>query len=246
MTDSTAPQVSSAPTSYSTAKVAVVTGATGGMGRHIIADLARDHLVYAVGRRDVAQLPNVVGVHLDLVEALDALAAGEDLPAGWRQLASLERVDVLVHAAARAEKLSVAQASVGQWREQMDLNVHAPAMLTQALLPGLRKAEGTVIFINSGAGRHSYADNTVYAATKHALYAVADGLRLAELGIRVATVAPGPTDTPMLAGLQDYDSAHVIAPIEVARAVRAVVDAGPTVQLTEVQVRPRVELHLRS
>ena len=58
-------------------------------------------------------------------------------------------------------------------------------------------------------------------------------------------MAPGPTDTPMLKGLQDYDPSQVIAPAEVARAIRTVVEAGPTTQLTEIQVRPRIELHLR-
>src|SRR5699024_7804362 len=93
------------------------------------------------------------------------------------------------------------------------------------------------------AGRGGFGGNVVYAATKHALYALADGLRKSEQDIRVSTVAPGPTDTAMLQGLNDnYNADHVIAPAEVARAIRAVVDAGLTTQLTEVQVRPRIEL----
>ena len=221
-------------------KTAVVTGATGGMGAEIIKDLARDHRVYALGRR-AGELPdaeNIVPVAIDLLSLLD----GSPLPA---ELSSLERVDVLVHAAARADKRSVESARPEDWRAQMDLNVHVPAELTRLLLPALRAAEGLVVFINSGAGIHSYGDNVIYAATKHALYALADGLRLGELGIRVSTVAPGPTDTPMLQGLQDYNPEHVIAPVEVAKAIRATVDAGPTTQLTEIRVRPRIELNQR-
>lgn len=221
-------------------KTAVVTGATGGMGVEIIKDLARDHRVYALGRRagELPEADNIVPVEIDLLSLLDGAA----LPA---DLASLERVDVLVHAAARADKRSVESARPEDWRAQMDLNVHVPAELTRLLLPALRAAEGLVVFINSGAGIHSYGDNVIYAATKHALYALADGLRLGELGIRVSTVAPGPTDTPMLQGLQDYNPEHVIAPIEVAKAIRATVDAGPTTQLTEIRVRPRIELNQR-
>ena len=221
-------------------KTAVVTGATGGMGVEIIKDLARDHRVYALGRRagELPEAENIVPVEIDLLSLLDGAA----LPA---DLASLERVDVLVHAAARADKRSVESARPEDWRAQMDLNVHVPAELTRLLLPALRAAEGLVVFINSGAGIHSYGDNVIYAATKHALYALADGLRLGELGIRVSTVAPGPTDTPMLQGLQDYNPEHVIAPIEVAKAIRATVDAGPTTQLTEIRVRPRIELNQR-
>lgn len=224
-----------------TSKIAVVTGATGGMGREIILDLARDHHVYALGRSadELEGMDNVTPVAIDLVEALDK---DEEENIG---LPELDRVDVLVHAAARADKYSVESARPENWREQMDLNVHAPSEVTRRLLPQLRQAEGIVVFINSGAGIHSYGDNVIYSATKHALYALADGLRIAEPAIRVSTVAPGPTDTPMLKGLQDYDPAHVIAPIEVAKAIRAAVDAGPSTQLTEIRVRPRIELALR-
>ncbi|APT92050.1 short-chain dehydrogenase [Corynebacterium phocae] len=216
-------------------KIAVVTGATGGMGTEIVDNLSTDHHVYALSRSasgHFADNPNVTAVDVDLVEALD----------GGYPLPNLEKVDVLVHAAAGAEKFSVESAGIEDWRFYMDLNVHAPAVLTATLLPALRAAGGTVIFINSGAGRHSYADNVVYASTKHALYAVADSLRLAEEEIRVSTVAPGPTDTPMLAGLMDYKKDEVIAPVEVANAIRYVVDAGKSAQITEVHVRPRVEL----
>ena len=221
-------------------KTAVVTGATGGMGAELIKDLARDHRVYALGRRagELPEAENIVPVEIDLLSLLD----GSPLPT---ELASLERVDVLVHAAARADKRSVESARPEDWRAQMDLNVHVPAELTRLLLPALRAAEGLVVFINSGAGIHSYGDNVIYAATKHALYALADGLRLGELGIRVSTVAPGPTDTPMLQGLQDYNPEQVLAPVEVAKAIRATVDAGPTTQLTEIRVRPRIELNQR-
>ncbi|MGV0362704.1 SDR family oxidoreductase [Corynebacterium minutissimum] len=221
-------------------KTAVVTGATGGMGVEIIKDLARDHRVYALGRRagELPEAENIVPVAIDLLSLLDGAALPDEL-------ASLERVDVLVHAAARADKHLVESARPSDWRAQMDLNVHVPAELTRLLLPALRAAEGLAVFINSGAGIHSYGDNVIYAATKHALYALADGLRLGELGIRVSTVAPGPTDTPMLKGLQDYNPEHVIAPVEVAKAIRATVDAGPTTQLTEIRVRPRIELNQR-
>ena len=83
-------------------KTAVVTGATGGMGAEIIKDLARDHRVYALGRSagELPQAENIVPVTIDLL----ALLGDTPLPT---ELASLERVDVLVHAAARAEKKSV-------------------------------------------------------------------------------------------------------------------------------------------
>ncbi|MCS5480336.1 SDR family oxidoreductase [Corynebacterium sp. YIM 101645] len=233
-----------------TEAIAIVTGATGGMGREIVADLARTHHVYALGRNDGAlaelgALSNVTPVNSDLVADL----LGEEAPSSVDRLTELTRVDVVVHAAAVATKFSVESARPSDWRDALDLNVVVPAELTRRLLPAIREAQGTVVFINSGAGRSSYGDNIVYAATKHALYALADGLRKAESvgGVRVATVAPGPTDTPMLEGLyaqdgREYRAGHFIEPVEIARAVRTVVDAGPSTQITDISVRPRIEV----
>lgn len=228
-------------TEVQNSKIAVVTGATGGMGKEIVANLVSDHHVYALGR-DQAKLDEIVATHGDAVTAV-AVDLAQELDAMDAVLPALERVDVLVNGAAIAQAFSVESARVSDWRAHMELNVYAPAELTRVLLPGLRKAEGTAIFINSGAGRGGFGDNVVYAATKHALYALADGLRKSEQDIRVTTIAPGPTDTAMLQGLNgNYEKSHVIAPVEIAKAIRAVIDAGPTTQLTEVQVRPRIEL----
>ncbi|OAH32529.1 short-chain dehydrogenase [Corynebacterium stationis] len=228
-------------TEVQNSKIAVVTGATGGMGKEIVANLVSDHHVYALGR-DQAKLDELVAAHGDAVTVV-AVDLAQELDAMDSVLPALERVDVLVNGAAIAQAFSVESARVSDWRAHMELNVYAPAELTRVLLPGLRKAEGTAIFINSGAGRGGFGDNVVYAATKHALYALADGLRKSEQDIRVTTIAPGPTDTAMFQGLSgDYDKSHVIAPVEIAKAIRAVIDAGPTTQLTEVQVRPRIEL----
>lgn len=229
-------------------KIAVVTGATGGMGKEIVADLASDHKVYALGRNQETlnsleqAHENVTALRVDMVADLLDQPASQLL----HHIAE-DHVDVLVHAAAVAEQSRVEDAHPSMWRGMFDLNVTAPAELTRVLLPRLRAAQGTVIYINSGAGRGAHPGNVVYAATKHALYALADALRKEEahVGVRVSTVAPGPTDTPMLQGLregQEYNPDHYIDPVEVARAIRTVVDAGPTTQLTDVLVRPRIEL----
>lgn len=227
--------------------VAVVTGATGGMGYEIVRDLARDHEVYALGRNEealmeLAEIDNVNTVATDLVA--DVLGG-----AGVEKLSSLARVDVLVHAAAIARHASVESSTVDEWHQHLDLNVIAPSELTRQLLGALRAAEGQVIFINSGAGNGAHPNNTIYAVSKHALRGLADALRKEEAnnGVRVSTVSPGPTDTAMLRGLMDsqgndYTPEIYIDPREVAEAIRFVVSAGATTQITNVDVRPRVEL----
>ena len=227
-------------------RIAIVTGATGGIGKEIVRELARDHHVYAIGRstEKLVQLSSehITPVAVDLVEELchgpiQALST----------VFSLEKVDVVVHAAAVAKRVSIAEASAEDFRAQMDLNVTAGAMLVSHLLPALREASGLVVMINSGAGKGAHPGNAVYAASKHALYAVTDSLRKEEAGngVRVTTVAPGPTDTEMLRGLiaeKDYTESHYIEPVEIAQAVRLAVDTGPSAQITDIAVRPRIEL----
>lgn len=227
--------------------VALVTGATGGMGRCVVADLARTHDVVALGRNEtmLAELSRIDGVVAQPTDITDATALSG-------LVGGLERLDVLLHVAAVSVPYSVEEAIPLHWQEHFDVNVFAPAELTRLCLSLLRESQGTVIFIGSGASTHPAPHNVVYAASKHALQAMADTLRIEEAatGVRVSTVSPGQTDTELLRRAHakrgdEYIPEHYIRPETVARTVRFVVDAPPDAQLTDVAVRPRVELALR-
>ena len=144
-------------------KIAVVTGATGGIGKEIVAELRQDHEVIEISRSGAI--------------AWDLADIHAPIPAA---IAQLRQVDVLVHAAATGARRSVAEATAADWQYQFNLNTIAPALLTKALLPALRQAHGKVIFINSGAGVGAHPGTAVYAATKHALHGIADALRKEE------------------------------------------------------------------
>lgn len=228
--------------------VALVTGASSGMGREIALDLARTHRVLAVGR-DVDRLAGVAEAAAAIDGAqLETWRLDVTDEAGFAErIAGLDRLDVLVNAAAISRNFGVAEASAAEWAEHFAVNVTAPATITRLALPLLREAEGTVVFIGSGAGTRPVPGSAVYAATKHALRAVADTLRIDEEPhrLRVATVAPGQTDTAMLRGTvpaESYDAGRYIRPASVAAAVRFVVDAPADVHLTDIAVRPRQEI----
>jgi NADP-dependent 3-hydroxy acid dehydrogenase YdfG len=214
------------------------------MGGEIVRELASTHDVVAVGRnlavlRELAAQTGCRMVRMDLTHTADLVRIGEEV----------RTVDVLVHAAAIARAKSVADADADDWRSHLEADLVAPALLTRALLPALRRSAGSVVFIGSGASTRPIPGSAVYTAAKHALKGMADVLRIDEQasGLRVVTVAPGQTDTEMLrsqfaeAGLP-YEVDRYIRPASVAAAVRFVVDAPADVQITDIVIRPRVEI----
>ncbi|MFU2319053.1 SDR family oxidoreductase [Rahnella sp. PCH160] len=223
--------------------VAIVTGGTSGIGLAIVHNLARDHLVYALGRNKdsliaLRLIENVEAVEIDLL----------DFSAVEQFVRELPVIDVLVHSAAVSKPLRLEQATPEDWQKQFSINVFAPAEFTRQALPALRKQEGQIVFIGSGSGTKAEGGNTVYCASKFALSALAHALRQEETeqGVRVSTVAPGPTDTPMNRKTREsqgnfdaIDPREYSTPESVATAVRLVVSASDDTQITDIAVRPR-------
>ncbi|MFJ8628203.1 SDR family oxidoreductase [Kitasatospora sp. NPDC093550] len=154
-------------------------------------------------------------------------------------------LDSLLHVAGVVELGTVGDLPVKSWQETLNVNLVAPAELTRLLLPSLRLAKGHVVFVNSGAGLNAHAEWSAYAASKHGLKALADSLRAEEHpgGVRVTSVYPGRTATPMQAKVhqqegKDYDAGRWIAPESVAAAVLAALDASRDAQITDITVRP--------
>lgn len=173
-----------------------------------------------------------------LVADLAALDVVESLPLP-------PSLDSVVHCAGVVDLGPVAQLGTVTWIEQLTVNLVAPATLTRAALPALRRSRGTVVFVNSGAGLAAHAEWSAYAASKHGLKALADSLRAEEMdkGVRVSTIYPGRTATLMQEKVhrqehKKYDASAWIQPETVADAIRHVLDLPRDATLTDVTVRP--------
>lgn len=158
-----------------------------------------------------------------------------------------ERIDSLVHVAGIVDLGSVADLPPTLWEQQLAVNLVAPAELTRLLLPLLRVSRGQVLFVNSGAGLRANADWGAYAASKHGLKALADALRAEEAanGVRVTSVFPGRTATPMQERVHqqegaDYVPERFIDPESVATAILTALDLPRDAQITDLSVRPGV------
>ncbi len=155
------------------------------------------------------------------------------------------QLDSLIHVAGIVELGPVSETPVATWEQQLNVNAVAPAELTRLMLPALRTARGHVVFVNSGAGLRVSPEWGSYAASKFAVRAIADALREEERanGVRVTTVYPGRTATPMQEKVHQqegaaYDATRWIEPASVATTIVAALDLPRDAELTELTVRP--------
>ncbi|MEV4801139.1 SDR family oxidoreductase [Nonomuraea sp. NPDC049421] len=217
---------------------ALVTGASRGVGAAVARALASTHDVLLGGRDEqalaalAAELPGARPWPVELTGVTQA------------DVADIDRLDVLVHSAGVATLGRIADQSADAWRRTYEVNVVAVAELTRLLLPALRQAGGHVVCVNSGSGQRANPEWGSYAASKFALKAFADVLRLEEPLLRVTTVYPGRIATDMQRGVRAYEGGEFeperyLRPESVARAVVATINAGPDAHLTELTLRPR-------
>jgi short-subunit dehydrogenase len=129
----------------------------------------------------------------------------------------------------------------GQYR----VNVRAPYLITQALLPKLKASRGQIVFINSTAGLTARAQVSQYAASKHALKALADSLRdeVNADGVSVLSVYPGRTASPMQAAVHQlegraYHPEKLMQAEDVAEIILSALALPRTAEVTDIQVRP--------
>lgn len=175
----------------------LVTGASSGIGRAVAIELAqRGHMVFAAARRRAplddlaASYPGVVAVRLDVTDD-DSIETACTLIDSVTQGAG---VDVLVNAAGFALTGPIETLSTAEVKRQFDTNVFGLLAVTRAVLPGMRaRRTGRVINVSSIVGRTSFPAMGVYGATKYAVEALSDSLRmeLAPLGIKVVLIEPG-------------------------------------------------------
>jgi short-subunit dehydrogenase len=232
-------------------KVAVITGASGGIGEAIALQLAREGARLVLSGRSAEKLDLVAKRARDLSPGVETFAA--DLAAddqvralATRALESFGGVDVLIHSIGLFVGGSLANTPVEDLDRQYRVNVHTPYLLTQVLLPSLLSRQGQVVFVNSGAGFSPARAGWVgYAASKHALRAVADGLReeVNKQGVRVLTVFPGRTATAMQEEVhrfegRTYDPERFLQPGDVAAMVLSSLALPRTAEVTDVHVRP--------
>ena len=212
----------------------LVTGANRGIGLAITRHMgARGWDVYATARSEaaLAELGALPGVHptrLDITDRASVSALSAQLPA---------ELDGVVNNAGIIVNGPVEGLTLDDLSRQLDVNVTAQIGVTQAVLPKIRAAKGRIVFISSVSGLIATPGTGAYNASKFALEALADSLRmeLRPWGIRVSLVEPGPIRTDMWGGALEEHDAMVAALTDSHRALYASHLAGTRKLLGRMQ-----------
>lgn len=217
--------------------VTMVTGASGGIGSAVVRRLRhRGDDVIALGR-DAEKLKQLDARPV-VVDLTDPAAIGPAIEA-----LDLDELDVLVHCAGVIGLSPVAEAPPEAWTEHLMVNLVAPAEVTRACLPALRRATGHVVFLNFHSGHSGTPGWAAYAASKHGLRALADTLREEEdrHGVGVTSVYPACTATPMQRALREghgrrYRPEAYIQPETVADLICRAIQVPADARVTELTV----------
>ncbi len=230
-------------------KVAVVTGASKGIGEAVALALAArgarlllvarsKDLLDAVSQRcREAGSPNVVVLEADLTtyDGLDAVV--------MTAVSHFDGFDILVNNAGSGRVAAIQDVSDEEFDEQIALNLRAPYMLTQSAVKVLRRrGGGQVVQIASGLAYFGRAGWSLYAAAKFGLRGFTECVRqeVAAQGIKVGIVAPGYTATHFFDSWGPPTSfKDALDPADVAHAVLAMIEQGEASDIKEITVRGR-------
>jgi len=237
-------------------RVALVTGASSGIGRAVARMLISEGMRVAVCARRAERLDAIAG---EAGEDAEVLPVPTDLrdPASIAQLFAKIRhrwggVDVLVNNAGLGHEAPLVSGDTEAWREMLEVNVLALCICTREAVRDMRERgdDGHVVHVSSMAGHRVPRGSGVYSASKFAVRSLTEGLRLElrdlESDIRVTAISPGFVETEFHehylrskeAAEKTYARFPVLQPDDIAASVRHVLAAPPHAQVHDVLVRP--------
>lgn len=227
-------------------KVAIVTGASSGIGASIAETLSQHGVKVMLTGRNEARLSDVaeqlqensqseIDTHI-----VDVTQKSEVAKLVKETENKFGHVDILVNSAGLMLSSAITDGDVEAWENMIDVNVKGTLYGINAVLPiFLNQSTGHIINIASISGFEVTKQSTLYSASKAAVHTITQGLEkeLAKTGVRVTSISPGMVDTP-LSGNTDWGSRKKLDPKNIAEAVVYALQQPSHVNINEVTVRP--------
>ena len=236
-------------------KIALVTGASAGIGQATARSLAAAgaHVVVTARRQD--RLDNLVSEINALggsavARTANAADLGDVQNVVEETFAQDGPIDILVNNAGIMKIAPITENDVADWATMVDVNIKGVLYFLSAVMPHMiTQGSGHIVSVGSVAGRRPFPGGSVYAATKFAVRALSWGLHLelgAAHGIRITDIQPGYVDTELLSDQPDtleawseaWSDRRTLQPEDVARAIEFAVTSPDHVSVSEVLIRP--------
>jgi NADP-dependent 3-hydroxy acid dehydrogenase YdfG len=249
-------------------KVAIVTGASSGIGYATSLALSKAGVRVAVGARRIDRLRELekqiiengeegrtraaeeifIQQKLDVTNKSDCDSFVDTIIKKWG------RVDILINNAGLMPLSYFKNCKVKEWEQMIDVNIKGVLYCTSAVIPYmLDKKSGHIVNLSSVAGRIVFAGGSIYCATKHAITAFSEGLRKElspEYNIRVTCIEPGAVATELLETITDESMAKFIQSSknmetlqseDIANAILYAIQAPNHVNVNEILIRPTAQ-----
>ena len=238
-------------------RTALITGATSGIGEatarrfgalgyRLILTGRRSHRLEAVKRAiETEHKTEILALSFDIRERAAVERAIASLPDTWKQ------IDILVNNAGLAAGLEhIDEGDPDDWERMIDTNVKGLLYITRQVAPlMIASGGGHIVNIGSIAGRQTYENGAVYCASKHAVNALSQGMRIDLLkhGIKVSQIRPGMVDTEFSTVRFHGDKARAdavykdITPLtgdDIARVVEWIATLPPHININDIEVMP--------
>lgn len=239
-------------------KVALVTGASSGIGAAAALALAEAGASVAVAARRESRLAALVD---DITKAggkaiaITADVADENSAAEMiaQTVATFGRLDILINSAGVNEAGGLEALSLDKWRRVMDINLMGTVHTCKAAVPYLKDGGGDIINISSTSGRRAAAAFASYSTSKFALTGFTEALRqeLGQSGVRVSIIEPGATETEIAQSIsdpawRDAIQQHVtkegaMQADDIAQAIVFIVSLHPRANVSQILIRPTID-----
>ena len=237
-------------------KVAIITGASSGIGYATALTLSKAGIRVAVGARRTERLQElekqiiknngeILVQKTDVTRKSDCDSLVNTIVEKWG------KVDILINNAGLMPLSYFKNGKVEEWEQMIDVNIKGVLYCTSAVVPYmLEKKSGHIINISSVAGRIVFAGGSVYCATKHAITAFSEGLRMElspKYNIRVTCIEPGAVSTELLGSITDESmkgfieatkNMEILQSEDIANAILYAIQTPIHVNVNEILIRP--------
>jgi short-subunit dehydrogenase len=184
-------------------QIAIITGASTGIGRALAIELSNNYFIYLVSRNinNLNKTKEIIKNKNNDCEIIAAdLTNQQSVEKIYNKISNKDNIELLINNAGIAIFKDISNTSINDWDKTINVNLRGSFLMTKLIVDNFKsKKSGKIVFINSGAGLKPFKNSSAYVASKYGLRGFASSLReeLREFNVKVISVFPGAVDTPL-------------------------------------------------